>query len=241
MLPHRNRGLSLIELLVAMVISLFLVGGMIELFIQNKTSYKLQEGIARAQENGRLAIHFLEKNIRRAGHPWDGMGSLVGFKENKVPSSTLTRETPWEGDASMDELVMQYKAPSEGAIDCTGRAIDANDYVAMHFYVGDIADGKGTLYCQSVTTASSTILTTPLIEDVMDLQFTYGVDSSAPIDGIPDGAYLDADNVAANNWDDVVTVHVEARISVEPTELSNNSTMFFSTTIPVRNQIDVGF
>lgn len=238
-----NHGFSLVELLVAMVISLFLIGGIVQLFIQNKTSYKLQEGIARAQENGRLAIHFLEKNVRRAGYPWDGKGTIAGFKKDKVPSGALDRVTPWEGDTSFDELVMQYQAPSDGSTDCTGRNITADEYVAMHFYIADPdGDGTGTLTCDSITTMNSTKTTASLITGIKSLQFTYGVDSNFPIDGLPDGGtYIDADEVGSDSWDDIVGVRATVRISVEPAELSNSSTILFTTTIPIRNQIDTKY
>lgn len=232
---HSAAGFTLVEILVAMVISLFLIGGVVQLFIQNKTSYKLQEGIARAQENGRLSLYFIEKNVRRAGYPWDGKGTIVGFQRDWAPSNPFTPTddaTPIENGTS-DRLVMQYKAPPNGAADCTGRDIDADEHIAMHFLI----DGGG-LKCETSTTDSdhTTLGSAVLINDVTDLQLTYGVDSDN--DGIPDGVYSDADVVtAADKWLQVVAVHAEVTVTVEPVALSNNATMVFATTIPIRNQI----
>lgn len=232
---HYSDGFTLVEILVAMVISLFLIGGVVQLFIQNKTSYKLQEGIARAQENGRLSLYFIEKNARRAGYPWDGKGTIVGFQRDKAPSGTFTNsnEMSVEGGSSSDALVMQYRAPAGGATDCTGRNIAADEYIAMHFLI----DGGG-LKCETSTTDSSfgtALSSAVLINDVTNIQFSYGVDSNK--DGIPDGEYDDADDVAADEWDQVVAVRAEATVTVEPAALSDDSTMVFSTTIPIRNQI----
>lgn len=60
-------GLSLIELMIAMLISLLLIGGTIQIFISNKATYRLTEAQSRLQENARFAIMFLTRDIRMAG------------------------------------------------------------------------------------------------------------------------------------------------------------------------------
>ena len=66
---NRNmRGLSLIELMIAMLIGLFLVLGLVQVFAASRTSYQLSEGLARVQENGRFAMDFLQRDVRMAGH-----------------------------------------------------------------------------------------------------------------------------------------------------------------------------
>jgi type IV pilus assembly protein PilW len=64
----RQAGLSLIELMVAMVIGLILMLGVIQIFIASQAASRLSEGVARAQENGRFALDFLERDVRMAGH-----------------------------------------------------------------------------------------------------------------------------------------------------------------------------
>ncbi len=63
-----QRGASLIELMIGMLISLLLIGGMVTLFINNKQTYRYNEELARIQENGRFAIEFLQRSFRQAGH-----------------------------------------------------------------------------------------------------------------------------------------------------------------------------
>ena len=64
----RQAGLSLIELMIAMVIGLLLMLGVIQVFIASQAASRLSEGVARAQENGRFALDFLERDVRMAGH-----------------------------------------------------------------------------------------------------------------------------------------------------------------------------
>ena len=64
----KQSGLTLIELMVALVLSMVLMTGMISVFVANKRTYQVQEGLARLQENGRFAIHLLTRDIRGAGY-----------------------------------------------------------------------------------------------------------------------------------------------------------------------------
>ncbi len=47
-------GLSLVELMIALVISLVLMLGVIQVFIASQTASRLSEGASRVQENARL-------------------------------------------------------------------------------------------------------------------------------------------------------------------------------------------
>ena len=64
----RQRGLTLVELLVAIVMGLVLLGGVATVFVANKQTYRVQDALARVQENGRFAMTFLTRDIRQAGY-----------------------------------------------------------------------------------------------------------------------------------------------------------------------------
>ncbi len=62
------QGLSLIELMIAMLISMFLLLGLVQVFSASREAYRLSEGLARVQENARFAMDYLQRDIRMAGH-----------------------------------------------------------------------------------------------------------------------------------------------------------------------------
>lgn len=68
MMHRAQRGLSLVELMVAMVISLVLLAGVIQIYIANSQTNRIQEANARVQENGRFAVQFLARDVRGAGY-----------------------------------------------------------------------------------------------------------------------------------------------------------------------------
>jgi len=62
-----QHGISLVEVLVALVISLFLLGGIIQVYLANKSSYSFSNSISRIQENGRYALDTMTQDLRMAG------------------------------------------------------------------------------------------------------------------------------------------------------------------------------
>lgn len=63
-----TRGFTLVELMIAMLLGLFLTAGVLYVFTYNKTTYQVQEGLARVQETGRFLHFYLSRNIRMAGY-----------------------------------------------------------------------------------------------------------------------------------------------------------------------------
>jgi len=95
LLNKKQTGFTLIELMVAMVISLMLMAGTISIFISNKQVYRVSEASSRVQESARFALNFLKRDIRMAGF-MGCLGIASGVKANnnvdttKVPSANLS-------------------------------------------------------------------------------------------------------------------------------------------------------
>jgi len=68
MLARHQRGVSLIELMIALLIGTLLLLGLVQVFAASHTAYQISEGLARVQENGRFAVDYLQRDIRMAGH-----------------------------------------------------------------------------------------------------------------------------------------------------------------------------
>jgi type IV pilus assembly protein PilW len=71
-------GLSIVEALVTMVILMITLGGVYQIFHSNSLTYRMQEGLARVQENGRFAMNFLVNDIRMAGYFGCFSGAPIG-------------------------------------------------------------------------------------------------------------------------------------------------------------------
>lgn len=64
----RARGVSLIELMIAIAIGSILLLGLVQVFSASRAAYITSEGMARVQESGRFAIDYLQRDLRMAGH-----------------------------------------------------------------------------------------------------------------------------------------------------------------------------
>lgn len=74
--PPRSRGLSLVELMVALVVGLLLMAGAISIFLSNKRTYEITDDLSRLQENARFALETMLRDLRMAGNL--GCGQRLG-------------------------------------------------------------------------------------------------------------------------------------------------------------------
>ena len=65
---QKQQGLSLIELMVALVIGLLLTAAIIQMFVGSRVTYTMQSELAKLQENARFAVDFISKDLRMAGY-----------------------------------------------------------------------------------------------------------------------------------------------------------------------------
>lgn len=65
--PRAPRGFSLVEIMVALVISAFLVAGSLAVFMQGRNSARTSDAASRVQETLRYALDTIEPDVRMAG------------------------------------------------------------------------------------------------------------------------------------------------------------------------------
>ena len=64
---RKSGGMSIIELMIAMAIGMFLIAGAISLFVVSKRTYSEAERTARMGENARFALQTLSADLRLGG------------------------------------------------------------------------------------------------------------------------------------------------------------------------------
>lgn len=81
--PRHMHGLSLIELMIAMVLGLLVVGGAIGIFLSNQQTYRATESLGRVQENARVAFELMARDLRgAAGNPCGNNLPVANVIEN---------------------------------------------------------------------------------------------------------------------------------------------------------------
>ena len=132
-----QRGVSLIELMVALVIGLFLIFGAVTIYQQSRATFRTTEAVARLQEVARLAFDVLEADMRMASY-W-GLNNRAEFIVNRA----LLNQP-----LSLSELQSLRLEDSIG--DCVG---DNSWVVELDRYIGGSNNGYD-LACAATGTPS---------------------------------------------------------------------------------------
>ena len=90
-LARAQIGVSLVEVMVALTMGLFVVGGAAAIYLANRNSFATVENVARVEENARFAAELLARDIREAGNSPCG-GAMTTAN---LVSSTASRN--WAG------------------------------------------------------------------------------------------------------------------------------------------------
>jgi type IV pilus assembly protein PilW len=227
---HRSRGISLIELMVAMTIGLLILLVVTQAYLSGLTTQRTQTDTGRAQESGRFAFELLARSIRKSGYR-NPIAIGQQFCDGTDPTPPTTPRLVLFNDPSTVNLtssssatianlsdVIRVRYFGEGAIggaadgtmvDCLGNSIPANTLEEDTLYVANdpnnpVNPNEPTLYCY----ASNAAMALPLIPGVESLQLLYGEDTDG--DGNIN-RYVTAANVTNPNHIRSVMVSVITR------------------------------
>jgi type IV pilus assembly protein PilW len=85
-MPQDAGGVTLIELMIALVLGLIVSGAALALFVTNRRTYVASENLGRVQENARTAFELMSRDVREAGgNPCDA----------KVTVGNVLNNTAW--------------------------------------------------------------------------------------------------------------------------------------------------
>ena len=199
MMRSKQRGFSLVELMVALLLGTLITAAAVQMFITNQRSFRLQQTMSEVQETGRFAAELISKELRMAGLTRaDGTesGGVIVASNDELRFrffGTMDCEGDQYTGANDDALIEnRYSVNADGDLVCVG-LIDAND---------DMAFSGGEVDTDGVT----------LVSNVDSFQVQYGVDRAMTAgatadDGVPyAGNYRRADQVTAGDL--VVSVRI---------------------------------
>jgi type IV pilus assembly protein PilW len=218
---QQQTGLSLVELMVALVLGLVLMTGIIQVFLSSRQTYTANEAMARMQENGRFALEFISRSARNAGYVepiYKGDKPLplvrplcTGLSGISEADKLLLCTSNGAGNASDSvAFVMQPPLIDGKKRDCLGNALaaaDENDLIINHYSIS-----ASSLGCRAYNLSKNTWIagsaTQALVEGVDSLQVLYGISTEG--DSRSANQYVSADRVGANlsDWQNVRSVRI---------------------------------
>lgn len=208
-------GLSIVELLVALVISMLLMTGVVQVFLASKQTYASNEAASRLQENGRFALEFIAQSARHAGYVEAVNNTLESLPRPVLPNDDDCAETLCSSqgiddnpDAS-DSVAFSFQPRLLDGTrrDCLGKTsgngttIGNTDVIINHFYIVYEGTGKASLGCASTITPKSESDNNVLVEGIDALQIQYGIGTTGNVT-----QYVSADRV--NDWNNVLAIRI---------------------------------
>ncbi len=204
-------GFTLVELMVAVTVSLFLLGGLFASLQSTRHAFRNQSALAELQDNQRLAMALISGVVESAGY-------YPNPKVNDANTVMPAVGTTWAAGQSIlgtysaavpgDPISVRYGAgQNDNVFNCAGQqntAVAGFDTFLNRFHVDNATQ---TLMCQYTTAAGTQDVV--LVTGVQNMSILYGVTRNA---GAPTGScadtYLNASQMTAADWSKVCSVRV---------------------------------
>jgi type IV pilus assembly protein PilW len=212
-----QRGFSLIELSIAVLIALFLLGGLVTLVQGFRRANGTQTALSQLQDNERIAMTLITNVVQKAGYfPNPVLQQLSSFTAETLDGVSVASRQAIGGldNAAGDTLLVRFYAPAsdtnDAIINCAGQSNATASTTVWYTNVFTIGTVNGTkwLQCQVRTSGAGTVLTVNLIPNVSNIQVQYGVSLNNGSDDYSVVQYLTASQMSAANWLNVGTVKV---------------------------------
>jgi type IV pilus assembly protein PilW len=235
-----HRGFTLIEILIALLIGLFLLGALLTIVQANRTVFGNQNQLAQLQDSERMAMTMMADVIQSAGYfPDPTANTLSGSLAATAPFAI--GQSIWgsySAAAPGDQLSVRYMTKGgDGILNCSGQSNQGAPTTTTLYVNSFQVSNTNELVCNMNGTAYN------LVKGVTNLSILYGVKASAGTAGNNVDTYMNADQVtAANLWGSVISALVQLTftnpmyVASQPTTQFNQPTVSLQRVIGVMNQ-----
>jgi type IV pilus assembly protein PilW len=228
-----QRGFTLIEMMVAITLGIFLVGGLLMMVQSTRSAFGNQQLLAQLQDNERLVITFMAAvvettgyfpnpvvNVNTAMFPAPFAIPLHAGQQFNVPGQAIfgTLNAPAVGG---DTVTVRYAAgpnvpaPGDNVFNCKGtkNTTGATDVFINTFWV-NVANPINPVLTCTVSSANGSFpaVNIPLVNGVQSLSIQYGIKRSVADTGSCADTYLFANQMAPvgfpNDWLNVCSINV---------------------------------
>jgi type IV pilus assembly protein PilW len=201
-------GFTIIELMIALLIGLFLLGGLLTIVQDNRRVFGNQNQLAQLQDNERLAITMMTDVIQMAGYFPDPTSNSAQSTMLAITTPTMVAGQAITGlsnaTAPGDTITVRYTTSgSDGILSCTGTSTTGGNFTYTNtFSVVVNASGVGQLVCTRENGVQY-----PLVNGVTNLTVLYGVNTTGGGNNVD--TYMSAGLVnSTSNWNNVISVNI---------------------------------
>jgi type IV pilus assembly protein PilW len=242
-IAHRQRGYTLLEILVALSIGIFLLGGLFTILQNTRRSSSNQSGLAQLQDEERMAMSLLNDVIQNAGYFDTGtyQSALIAWPSATAIGASGTSLAPGQAltgsDGTTDVISARYGTNgSDGVINCNG-ATNASPATFLNtFFISSSTSGSVTTYALSCSIDGTSTNFVPLVNGVVNMQIYYGVSTQPAVNNVD--TYMTATQVAAATaWQNVSSVRVTLAF-INP-YTGSTPYVYFTRVIPLQGRTGV--
>jgi type IV pilus assembly protein PilW len=126
-LNKQSAGFSLVEIMVSLVISLFILGGAVTILMQNQQNYRQNDDFGRLQENARFALELINSDLRMVGF-WGCSNKMTNQVAGVVAGSGELLDTTFALDG-LEENSDEWDA--QGNDEIASEILDDTDAITM--------------------------------------------------------------------------------------------------------------
>ena len=146
----RSHGYTMVELLVSLVVSFILIGGIVQVTATQKIAYRIQHAVNILNENARFAVQFMDYSLRMSDH-WGGIESRV-IRGDPASSGPGTCGQAWINDVG--EALRGYDGGAVAPLGCVQPASDyqpGTDMLVVRYAKPEIvlAPAAGGIYLRT--------------------------------------------------------------------------------------------
>jgi len=206
--PGRAGGYSLIEVMIALLIGLFLIGGALTLVQNTRKVYGNQAGMAQLQDQQRLAMTILNDVVESAGYfpdptTYTSAGSLAASGPFAAGQAIAGTSGP------SDTISVRFMtAPNDTVINCSGGSNTGPAPVRYINTFSIVTVGATQALACALSSNGVAAAVLPLVNGVQQMQIWYGVKRDFTVDNTNVDTYLTAGQMAAADWLNVSSVKV---------------------------------
>ncbi|MGI9284601.1 MAG: PilW family protein [Pseudomonadales bacterium] len=237
-----QKGMTIVELLIAMGLGIFLMAGVVQVFLGSKQTFTTINAQSHMQENGRFAMDFMARILRHGGYTTeiniDEILDPILRKETFLAQGDFAEGIAVTGvnnaalagvKAGTDVVRVRIEGSNDSPVtDCQGVVIAPDQWSEISYGVTDDAEFQ----CQTINATGTTTVT--LVEGIDDLQIQYGVNVGGVVDTFdypddrPDeqlltaSKFVNADDMTADDWEDVVSIKVAMLASSDGAPLEHS-------------------
>jgi type IV pilus assembly protein PilW len=200
----RQRGYTMVELMVTVAIALFLVGGLLTVLGNVRRTYTTQQALAQLQDQQRFALTVLTDVVQAGGYyplPSQTVGSALTASGNYQAGQPF-----WGTAGPPDSIGVRYATNNlDGVLLCDG---SSNASGSIQLYTNSFTVVGGQLLCTLNANAPLA-----LVSGINSLQVYYGVKRNPAIVDYNVDTYLTAAQMLiagpnGNDWNNVSAVRI---------------------------------